>query len=416
MMESLKGPDPACTKVRWSKFKGGAGLIACIDESTQNWYVNATKSIVIENKTFRAWRPNERGIHKHPAQFYLLESVGIHPTESLNTLKIWNKWSGSFSLGSTRKFNPRAASKTDCPDTCDEDDDNDENLQQLVKTEMKPGWRVRFYADDELRSVIEKDNRRAYLLDKEIVIRFLKNQPTKRPAPGAAPAAKKSKTSDGAGGRSQAKSAPKGKEAAKRAPPTKKDASEKSKTSQKSSGSSSRTKSAPKGADATRRTSHGKGASDKSKSSIPSKVDTEKASTSKGDSKKQSKKTTKSEAFPEAETLLVERGSDGKLICPKVNDIVLLSGLARRHLKRRLLDEGVSWPAEEMAKAIKEKEEAERRSKRKFSIREVTLRPAILGTGNEPSGTARSTVAESNSSQQPNAEIIPTDSSGTERS
>jgi len=140
-------------------------------------------------------------------------------------------------------------------------------------------------------------------------------------------------------------------------------------------------------------------------------VDTEKASTSKGDSKKPSKKTTKSEAFPEAETLLVERGSDGKLICPKVDDIVLLSGLARRHLKRRLLDEGVSWPAEEMAKAIKEKEEAERKSKRKFSIREVTLRPAILGTGNEPSSTARSTVAESNSSQQPNAETTPTDSS-----
>jgi len=203
LLESLKNGQPARTKVRWSKFKGGAGLIACIDESTQNWYVNATKSIAIDNKTFRAWRPNERGIHKHPAQFYLLENVGIHPTEAVNAIKVWNEWNGSFSLGPTRKFSPRSeASKPDCPDTCDEDDDNDENLQRLVKNEMKPGWRIRFYADDELRSAIEKNNRRAYLLDKEIVIRFLKNQPAmtnpaKRPTPGAAPAAKKSKTSNG---------------------------------------------------------------------------------------------------------------------------------------------------------------------------------------------------------------------------
>jgi len=420
LMESLKSGQPARTKVRWSKFKGGAGLIACIDESTQNWYANATKSIVIDSKTFRAWRPNERGIHKHPAQFYLLESVGIHPTESLNALKVWNKWSGSFSLGPTRKFNPRTASKTDCPDTCDEDDDNDENLQQLVKNEMKPGWRVRFYADDELRSVIEKNNRRAYLLDKEIVVRFLKNQPAttnpaKRPAPGAAPAAKKSKTSDGAGGRSQAKSAPKGTEAARRALPAKKDASEKSKTSQKSGGRSSRTNSAPKDADETRRTSHVKGASEKNKSSIPPKADAEQASTSKGKSKKSSKKTRKSAATSEAEILLVERGSDGKLICPKIDDLVLLSSLARRDLKRRLLENGVQWPAEEMALALKEKEEAEKKSVGKHPNRQVTLRPAILGTGNEPSTSVRSTMAESKSTQQPNVDSTPTDSSGTER-
>jgi len=103
------------------------------------------------------------------------------------------------------------------------------------------------------------------------------------------------------------------------------------------------------------------------------------------------------------------------LICPKIDDLVLLSGLARRHLKRRLLEEGVTWPAEEMAEAIKEKEEAERKSVGKFPNRQVTLRPAILGTGNEPSTSARSTMAESNSTQRPNAETTPTDSSGTER-
>ena len=197
--------------------------------------------------------------------------------------------------------------------------------------------------------------------------------------------------------------------------PAKKDASEKSKTTQKSSGHSSRTNSAPKGADATRRTSHVKGASDKNKSSIPPKADAEQASTSKGKSKKSSKKTRKSAATSEAKTLLVERGSDGKLICPKIDDLVLLSSLARRDLKRRLLENGVQWPADEMALALKEKEEAEKKSVGKHPNRQVTLRPAILGTGNEPSTSARSTMAESKSTQQPNVDSTPTDSSGTER-
>jgi len=83
--------------------------------------------------------------------------------------------------------------------------------------------------------------------------------PAKRPTPGAAPAAKKSKTSNGSGGRSQAKSAPKGAEAARRTSPVNKDAFELNKPSL-----------------------------------IPPKVGAEQASASKGKSKKSSKKARKS--------------------------------------------------------------------------------------------------------------------------
>ena len=154
--------NPACTKVMYYRFHNGTGTVGCNDELTQDWYIQTTKTLVVDNLTFRAWKAGEKGRHGTVIEYFWPEYLEIDPKKSMIVMAKWNHWNGSFGLLSSRPVRPptkenedktsggRSATNMAVGTSEHESKTDGATSSSTAKPDFPPGWIINAKVDDQM--------------------------------------------------------------------------------------------------------------------------------------------------------------------------------------------------------------------------------------------------------------------------